>query len=128
MRIIQLGTILGVLSLLATALAVYKDREYIPQLACSVIGLAGEISYCREFVATTNGEDELAIRRKRQAEEAEQRRKGDAPLHPPPTSSQQQRDVPLPQPPSQPSGVQTYGSGSPIISNVGGNVDIKINQ
>ena len=47
MRILRLGTLLAIVSLLAGLLAIYKDREYMPQMACSIIGVFREIDYCR---------------------------------------------------------------------------------
>jgi hypothetical protein len=78
MRILRIGTLLAAVPLLAAVLAIHKDREYMPQLACSVVGLFREIEYCRAFVAAGNEEEKLAAIRKRQAEKeaeaAEQRR------------------------------------------------------
>ncbi len=81
MRIIQIGTLVAVLSAMTAVLTLYKDREYIPQLVCSVISVVGEIHYCSEFVATAGEGGELAARRKREAEkeaEAAERRRRDA--------------------------------------------------
>jgi FtsZ-interacting cell division protein YlmF len=77
MRMLRLGTLLTVVPLLAAALAIYRDREYVPQLACSIVGLVSEIDYCRELIASRD--EETVARRKRaaanEAEAAEQRRR-----------------------------------------------------
>jgi len=74
---LRLGTLLAVLPLFAAALAIYRDREYVPQLVCSIVGLVSEIDYCRELIASKD--EESVARRKRaaanEAEAAEQRRR-----------------------------------------------------
>jgi hypothetical protein len=55
-----LGSLLAIVSLLAGVLAIYKDREFIPQLACSIISLVGESSYCPHPIPPThNGERKI---------------------------------------------------------------------
>ena len=50
---IRLGLLLTIVSLLAGVLEIYKDRELIPQLACSTIRLVGESSYCPQPIPPT---------------------------------------------------------------------------
>lgn len=63
---IRIGSLLALVPLLAGVLAIYRDREFIPQLACSIINLVGESSYCRKLIPATK----TATERKLRTEEA----------------------------------------------------------
>ena len=78
---IGLGSLLAIVSLLAGVLAIYKDREFIPQLACSIISLVGESSYCPQLIPPTHPgerkiptEEEIRLRAQAAQIEAERRK------------------------------------------------------
>lgn len=73
MQAIRFGTIVAVISALAATVSVYKDREYMAQLGCSIVKLVGEFRYCNSFAAIDGEKLELPLRGKREAVETSQR-------------------------------------------------------
>lgn len=114
MGIIRLGTVIGIVSLFAGVLGIYKDREFIPQLACTVLSLISEPGFCHHL-ASDLGRNKPAPHvegRSQNPLEAEQ-------THPPSLPVKESR---------KPNISTSYGDGSPIISGVGGNVVVEINK